>query len=559
MPRRTALLVAAALCVAFAAGGALAQDDQKLNLPAAPAEGRFTMSYDRVWPTSPGEPHICLWGDDRYAAVSITIDDNCAPDHDWWVQQGQMYGWRFTWFVVTGGVSGSNPGFNGTWEDFQALHDLGHDINSHTVHHNCNVDDEPDAYAHAEYADSQAAVRTNIPKATCWTMAYPCGAGPRDIAAEYFLASRGVYGAPNRANKINYQSVNTCNIRPDTVDMLLTGVHASTAWLSNPANRRAWLSPVYHYVRAGHTPEEKDANQAEVAAQLAHLHTRNDQIWVAPFSEVARYAQERDSATLTVTENTPQQIRFTLSDQMRDDVFDFPLTVKVRLPAGWSTASAVQAGQDVEVTTADHEGDLFALVKAVPDRGEVTLTELPLSFQAVGWFLVADHAGQGAIACEVTDGYVEPRAAGIRRIRIGTSRPVDPATATAAAVTITGAANGDQAALVDTLEVSPDGMTLTVSLSAPLPDADAYTIGLTAALQSTEGETLVGDVDMTLAALAGDVDASGTVAEADVVALRAQGGQSATPTACRYDLDGSGDVTGADQMLVRARIGNHLP
>ena len=36
-----------------------------------------------TWPAAPGEAEICLWKDDKYAAVSLTIDDNCRPDHDW--------------------------------------------------------------------------------------------------------------------------------------------------------------------------------------------------------------------------------------------------------------------------------------------------------------------------------------------------------------------------------------------------------------------------------------------------------------------------------------------
>jgi len=59
---------------------------------------------------------------------------------------------------------------------------------------------------------------------------------------------------------------------------------------------------------------------------------------------------------------------------MDDKLFDFPLTVKVRLPEAWTAVAAVQGDKPVEAKIVEHEGGKFALVKAVPDRGAVTLT-----------------------------------------------------------------------------------------------------------------------------------------------------------------------------------------
>ena len=58
---------------------------------------------------------------------------------------------------------------------------------------------------------------------------------------------------------------------------------------------------------------------------------------------------------------------------MDEAIFTYPLTVKVRLPEGWKSAAARQDGKPAEVKTEEHEGAKFALVKAVPDKSEVTL------------------------------------------------------------------------------------------------------------------------------------------------------------------------------------------
>ena len=346
---------------------------QLRTLPPAPKEGRFEMSYDRVWPEKPGRAHVCLWADDKYAAVSITIDDNCQPDHAWWIEQGDKYDFRFTWFVVTGGIGKPTRSFLGGWDDFRKLRELGHDVQSHTLSHHKDDAERPDEEVRAEYRDSQKDIEENVPGTRAVSMAYPWGSGKGDIAAEYYIACRGVHGVPNRANCINYMRTGSCNIGPDTVDMLLTGEHATVAWLSRPVHRRAWLAPVYHYVRAGRTKEEKDATQARVAEQLAHLASKKREIWVGLFREVACYGMERDTARLDVTRNAADEIRFVLSDDMDDTLFAFPLTIKVRLPDEWPGVAATQGDASVEARILEHKMGRFALVKAIPDHGEVCL------------------------------------------------------------------------------------------------------------------------------------------------------------------------------------------
>ena len=60
---------------------------------------------------------------------------------------------------------------------------------------------------------------------------------------------------------------------------------------------------------------------------------------------------------------------------MKDDLFDFPLTVKVRLPDGWKSAKATQGGKKAAVRFVSHDGAPYALVEAVPDRGTVRITK----------------------------------------------------------------------------------------------------------------------------------------------------------------------------------------
>ena len=376
MRRLTSAFLALAALLPLLPRAARADETARLQLttlPPPPKGGRFKMSYERVWPAQPGQAHVCLWADDKYAAASITIDDNCQPDHDWWIEQGEMHGFRFTWFVITGNIGNPKNGFAGTWDDFRRLQALGHDVQSHTVSHHSDDGKRPDAEVRREYGDSKLAIQQNVPAAQPVCMAYPYGSGKDALAAECYIACRGVVGGPNLANSINYMRTKSLTVNRDSVDMLLTGEHPTVHWLNRATNRRGWLTPVYHYVHAGRTPEEKDAAQARVADGLAYLASKKDQIWVGLFRDVACYGMERDTSRLVVTKNTPGEIRLILSDDMHDGLFAFPLTVKVRVPDGWQTVAATQNGRPAEATLVGHDGGRFALVQVVPDHGETVL------------------------------------------------------------------------------------------------------------------------------------------------------------------------------------------
>ncbi|MDQ3813458.1 MAG: hypothetical protein M3347_05850, partial [Armatimonadota bacterium] len=127
---------------------------------------------------------------------------------------------------------------------------------------------------------------------------------------------------------------------------------------------RGWAVLLYHLVK----------DKAEAQRFLDFYKTNQKELWGATFGDVALYGQERDTAQLKVEENTATRIAFSLSDQMDDTRFNFPLTVKVRLPADWKGVITTQNGKAVEAKAVAHGGGRFALVQAVPDQGLVALT-----------------------------------------------------------------------------------------------------------------------------------------------------------------------------------------
>jgi hypothetical protein len=130
---------------------------------------------------------------------------------------------------------------------------------------------------------------------------------------------------------------------------------------------RGWAIGFSHYVG-----NEEQINQA--VGMLDWYKENESKLWGGLFRDVAKYGQQRDTAKLVVDEKSANRIAFTLTDQMDDRYFDYPLTVKVRIPDAWQNPLALQQDKEVPVTVVDYNGAKYLLVKAVPDRGQVVLS-----------------------------------------------------------------------------------------------------------------------------------------------------------------------------------------
>lgn len=371
---RSFVLRTSYFCCALVAAAASAQQLRTLGKAEKP---RFAIP-EITWPETPGEAEVCLWKDDKYAAISLTIDDNCRPDHDWWLEQADKHGFKLTWFVITDRVGGRNSGFDGTWADWQRLADAGHSIQSHTTNHRAAKKGEPpipDEDVHAMYRDSLAAINAHVTNNVACCIAYPRGEPHREIAAQYAIACRGTYGAPSEVNTVDYLNVNEGNYAQGYINVLLGGEADEPKWLNKADRRfrRGWCAVLHHLVHHGRTKEEIDASVAATEAKLANLAKYKDRIWIDTFPAVAKYGQERDTATLKTVSSDAKRISLSLSDRMDDKLFDESLTLKVRLPDDWRTVRATQGGNPVRAVFLSHDGHSYALVDAVPDRGAVTL------------------------------------------------------------------------------------------------------------------------------------------------------------------------------------------
>lgn len=316
-----------------------------------------------TWPANPGDAEICLWKDDKIAPMSFTVDDNSAPDVPWWLDMADRHGFRVTWFIISNNVKG---GYGGDWALWKNVLAKGHDVQSHTHTHLRGSDTSEWPGIDWEYAESKRVIEENLPGHRVRFLAYPGGARPdpndRNVAARRYAGARSGTGTL---------------VSPASMDYFATRAivegslgNPKSAWADftralDPADKlyRAWGIYIYHRVK-DKTPER---------AIFRFIDENKDVLWLSLYGETSLYAQQRDTATLTAREKGGERIVLSLTDRLDDATFDYPLTIKVRLPADWRNVTAQQAGKPAAVRVVEHEGARYALVGVVPDRGDAVL------------------------------------------------------------------------------------------------------------------------------------------------------------------------------------------
>ena len=100
---------------------------------------------------------------------------------------------------------------------------------------------------------------------------------------------------------------------------------------------------------------------------------KTGELWCALFSEVVKYGQERDTAVLKVLEKSKDKIVISLTDETDDNIFNYPLTVKIRVDSSWKNAESKQNETSSQCRILDHNGAKYILANIIPDRGNAVI------------------------------------------------------------------------------------------------------------------------------------------------------------------------------------------
>ena len=355
-------------------------DNQLLTLGSTSTPRINTNEY-LAWPSAYGDAHVTLWKDGRVGAFTMTVDDNIAGDFAKWTSWLEQYGLPTTFMVPTRGYTESAP----VWNYYLAL---GQGVQSHSRSH-------PSDTVYNQMSTAQVWMDfylgykdiTQYTDTRSMVIGYSYGWNNPVYSSKIYIAGRGTYGAVNSAATVNYNQTGSLSGLSDNymnhLDAITTG-----------NNKGGWCSVHWHGI---------NSSSAVLLEQIfASLYDLSEQrlLWVDLFANVAMYGQERDTSTLTVTSTGANSISFTLTDRMNDLLYDFPLTVAIRVDDTWQAAAATQGGREIEVEVLEKDGATYLMVQAVPDRGAVTVRRMAVEDLSQSEGLIslvpADLSGTGA-------------------------------------------------------------------------------------------------------------------------------------------------------------------
>ncbi|MDR1761554.1 MAG: carbohydrate binding domain-containing protein, partial [Bacteroidales bacterium] len=310
---------------------------------------RSTGSTPPVLP--PNTYEIATWQDFKTAAVTFTFDDNCANQFSAAVPLFNGHGYKASFYPVIN--------WNPNWSTLRTLAQNGHEIGSHSVTH-------PSAAMTAnEMSDSKNRINTEIAGVDCNTVTYPnCVVPNKTTAAQYFIGGRVCNNQVENSTPADYYAIGsiicgnqgTCNSLANFQTQLTTA-----------KNKNGWAVFLIHEINngSGYSPLQSTV----LGSTLDYIKQNDSDYWVTTFRNAILYSKERNAAVVREISATGSEIQLEITDNLNNGVYNYPLSLRCALPAGWENVAATQGVNEIDLRIANG----YMYFNAVPDGGIISL------------------------------------------------------------------------------------------------------------------------------------------------------------------------------------------
>jgi len=318
----------------------------------------------------PAPYEIGTWEGFRPAAVTYTFDDNLPNQYAIAVPMFHQAGFNMTLFTII------NYWTSFTWSQAQTAAAYGDEIASHTVTHT-SLNAISAAQLTNELASSQSSINSHITNALCVTLAYPNCAVPLNeaLVAQYYIGARGCSGSLVPSTPPDFMNISSfvCGSQ---------GSIQTAAQFNSLANSaialKQWCVYLIHALDGdnGYSPLPSTTLQASVD----YMRTNQDKFWVETFGNVVRYIQERNASSVAETGNSGDRITLQVTNSLNDAIYNYPITLRRPLPAGWPAAAVSQNNQPLTAKLVTLNSTIYVMFDVVPNGGDVVLAKTVLPF-----------------------------------------------------------------------------------------------------------------------------------------------------------------------------------
>ncbi len=331
----------------------------------------------------------------KKAIVSLTFDDSFYDSALVVEELCEKYDLKASMMMWCSriGLSGSQFASAKTWSELFAKgylepqnHSMTHsDLRADTTNGSNNQDPEK---FQSEIVDSKEYLEGLFPEYDFLTYAMPFGgmsAAAQAVAQQYYYALRGVSSSKVQSLDPGFGTANGTWGSLYSPSVVLGGsgdkhVELLQNQLDNYINKNGWYVPYIHQVG--------DVSGAEMSyyvidkffAYIAECEARGD-VWVTTFSDATKYIRECQNVTSSIRyDGECIYVKLDMAEMTEDnlplseDVFNHPLTVKVKVPATFEEVCYNASGSRVSSNVFTENGETYVYVDVVPNTGEVEVS-----------------------------------------------------------------------------------------------------------------------------------------------------------------------------------------
>jgi peptidoglycan/xylan/chitin deacetylase (PgdA/CDA1 family) len=264
-----------------------------------------------------------------------------------------------------------------TWDELRALADRGYEFASHTVTHPrmAVLDDANLVY---ELEMSRQEIRDQLGFKHTFSVECPYGTeNGRAVQAallRYQLA-RNYMPDPDvddldRSNNMDPATSRKEYVRWQRGPLTETPMELMKSWVDKTAAQgNIWLVLVFHGVDGiGWKPK----TGADLKNYFWYIKSKEQNLWVATFQDVAKYLRERQHGTVD-SYRDGEIISVVLRSDLTSVSYDLPLTLKTNVPDEWETVEIQQGARRKQVDVVQSNGAKYVLYQAVPNAEVVKL------------------------------------------------------------------------------------------------------------------------------------------------------------------------------------------
>jgi peptidoglycan-N-acetylglucosamine deacetylase len=310
--------------------------------------------------TIPSPYQVGIWPGFRAAAINYTFDDGCSNQFKIAIPMFDEFGFKLTLFTITSWIS--------DWTALKSAADNGHEVASHTVTHP-NFGTITLQQQETELKDSKVAIESHISNKKCITMAYPyCIKGNDSVFSKYYISARGCqdFIEPNTPGSyFNISSVVGGNLG------IIKTLNDFKLNFANAAKINGWDVFLFHGIDSdsGYSP----IASAELRKSLEYLSVRKSKFWVTTFLDATLYSKERNAVKITERCVTDSSMTLQVTDTLPDSIYNFPLSIRRTLPAGWPSANVTQKNIAVPTRIVLTGNVVYLMFDVIPDAGDVKI------------------------------------------------------------------------------------------------------------------------------------------------------------------------------------------